>query len=314
MKHLTLEDIKIPKPDFSAKNAKKGHLISMWLIEWVSYALEYGIADIGDFIPSKETLAKYLNVSCATIQNSIRYVKNLGYFTSKQSMGTAIADIYSKDINQDELYHGTVAECRVKKIIMDTNAQIGDFLPSVKAISSTTDISQNTVRLVLSNLELKGYIEKIKDKGNKYSYIYKRELQLTEDELLCGIKEEDFTLTHQLVEKIKDYLAKTYKQGDKILSNSALARMFNVSIKTINDSMKILTAKGVILPRRGRYGTIYLEGAINSKRSYMDLGEKKQNIAQNYVYAWQKTLEHLKKYMVENFESGDKLPPIRKLA
>ncbi len=80
MKHLTLDDIKIPAPDFETCNMPKGQAISLWLIDWIKHSLEYGIADIGDYIPSKYDLANYLNVSTATVQNSIRYGKNLGYF------------------------------------------------------------------------------------------------------------------------------------------------------------------------------------------------------------------------------------------
>ena len=35
---------------------------------------------------------------------------------------------------------------------------------------------------------------------------------------------------------------------------------------------------------------------------------------QNYVYSWQKALNHLKKYIFENYEIGDKIAPIRELA
>ena len=55
MKHLTLDDIRISKPDFDAsKKVPKGQLVTDWLIEWIKYSLEFGIADIGDFIPKKK--------------------------------------------------------------------------------------------------------------------------------------------------------------------------------------------------------------------------------------------------------------------
>ena len=38
------------------------------------------------------------------------------------------------------------------------------------------------------------------------------------------------------------------------------------------------------------------------------------NLPQNYSYSWQKALHHLKKYIIENYEVGDKIPPIRELA
>jgi DNA-binding GntR family transcriptional regulator len=117
-----------------------------------------------------------------------------------------------------------------------------------------------------------------------------------------------------LIEKIENYLEKTYKEGEKILPNKAIAGMFEVSVKTINDVMKNLTSRKLILPRRGKYGTIYLGTNKNNKKSFVSSERKKINPVQNYKYIWQKTLEHLKKYIVQNYEQGDKLVPIRELA
>ena len=94
----------------------------------------------------------------------------------------------------------------------------------------------------------------------------------------------------------------------------AFSRMFDVSIKTVNDAMKVLNAKKVVLSRRGRYGTIYLGGAQNNKMDFVSSERKRPTSAQNYVYSWQKALGHLKKYIVENYEAGDKIAPIRELA
>ncbi len=315
MKHLTLDDIKIPKPDFNTSNLPKGQIVTNWLIDWIKHSLEIGVADYGDFIPTKEVLASYLNVSCATIQNSIRQVKNLGYFCSKQSIGTYITDFYSKDIkSQDELCHGSIAECKIKKIVLDGKFKLNEPILSINDFAKRTAISQNTIRFALVNLSRMGYLEKKHLKGNKYTWIYKKEFSLTQEELLNGIQDEDFTLTHQLVKKIQAYIEKTYKQGDKILPNLAFSRMFDVSIKTVNDAMKILNAKKIILSRRGRYGTVYLGKTQNEKKDFVSSERKKFNSVQNYTYSWQKALGHLKKYIIENYETGDKIAPIRELA
>ena len=132
--------------------------------------------------------------------------------------------------------------------------------------------------------------------------------------MINGIKDENFTLTHQLVDKIQNYIEKTYKQGDKIHPNATFSAMFSVSIKTINDAMKILNARKIILSRRGRYGTVYLGKKENLKNEYVTSERKKISQNQNYFYSWQKTLEHLKKHIIENYETGDKIAPIRELA
>ena len=315
MKHLTLDDIRIAKPDFHTSKLPKGQTVTSWLIDWIKHSLECGIADIGDFIQSKEDLASFLNVSTATVQNSIRQVKNLGYFCSKQSIGTYIADFYSKDIKQqDDLYHGTLTECKIKKLVLDEGIKLNSPLPSIKRISEITEISQNTIRFSLLNLVNKGYIKKVSQRGNKFSWIYIKEFELTKEEIMNGINDEDFTLTHQLVDKIQKYIEKTYKAGEKILPNMAFSRMFDVSIKTVNDAMKILNAKKIILSRRGRYGTIYLGNNRNTKTDYISSERKKNTIPQNYIYSWQKALGHLKKYITENYKIGDKIAPIRELA
>ena len=315
MRRLSLEDIKIARPDFTKSKIPKGQVISLWLIEWAKYALEHGIADIGDLIPSKEEFADFLGVSTATIQNSIRYGKNLGYFVSRQSIGTTISDIYSKDLKFDDtIFKGNIAECKIKKIVIDQRIKFNYPLPSIKELSNLTQISQNTIRASLNKFETEGYLKKARLKGNKYCWIYIKEFELSEEEIKNGIKDENFTLSHQLVNKIQEYLEKTYKKGDKILPNLALSNMFDVSIKTINDAMKVLSSKGVILSRRGKYGTIYL--GRKSKDEYMTLENKTLQSKDNkkYIYAWQKALSHLKKHIIENYKAGDKIATIRELA
>ena len=166
----------------------------------------------------------------------------------------------------------------------------------------------------MTNLARQGYLEKVHIKGNKYNWVYKKEFVLSDDERINGIDDEDCTLTHQLVEKIRKYIEKTYKYGDKILPNQAFSNMFDVSIKTVNDAMKILHSKKIILARRGRYGTIYLGKNKTQKTSFTSQERKRSIIPVNYNYSWQKTLEHLKKYIKENYKIGDKIAPIRELA
>ena len=90
--------------------------------------------------------------------------------------------------------------------------------------------------------------------------------------------------------------------------------MFDVSIKTVNDAMKILNSQKIILSRRGRYGTIYLGKSMVSKTSFVSNERKRNIMPENFSYSWQKTLEHLKKHIKENYEIGDKIAPIRELA
>lgn len=315
MKRLTVEDIKIEKPDFKNQKMPKGEMITKWLIKWVEHSLETGVANFGDFIPSKYELAEFLEVSTATVQNSIREVRDLGYFSSKQSKGTIITDYYSKDLKEEnKLTEGTLTECKIKKIILDEGFKLNSPIFSISELAKRTDISQNTIRFTLNHLTKKGFLEKKHLRGNKYIWLYKKEFELTKDEIINGIKDENYTLMHRLCGKIRNYIEKTYKHGEKILPNSAFATMFDVSIKTINDAMKILNSKKIILSRRGQYGTIYLGYKQDSKTEFISTERRKINSENKYIYSWQKTLSHLKKYIIENYKAGDKIAPIRELA
>ncbi len=313
MKQLSVNDIKIAKPDLEIDDGlTKTKKIANWLVEWIKYSLERGYVELGDMIPSKYDLAQYLNVSSATVQNSIHQVCDYGYLISKQSIGTIICDIYSKDIkNQDDLYKISYNEYKIKKYFIDEDIPLNEPIAPISVIADILEISQNTLRYALSNFEEKGYFKKNIIRQKRYQWVYIKKLTLTKEETEIFSKNDNPTLSNQLVEKLQKYIERKYKTGRKIPPNSSFANMFNVSIKTINDAMKVLNAKKVILARRGRYGTIYI-GAQNEQIEKSD--EKKPKIPQNYEYAWKKALDRLKKYLVERQKIGNKLPPIRKLA
>ncbi len=314
MKRLTLDDIKIPKPDFAASKLPKGQVITQWLIDWVKHSLEFGIADFGDIIPTKEQFAQFLDVSCATMQNSIRAVKNLGYFVSKQSIGTFINDINNTDLKSpDEITRGGFIQTKIKRIIIEQNTKLNSPILSINEFCKIMDVSKNTVRFTLDDFERQGYLERKKIKGNKYNWIYIKEFELTKEELEENIHENDYTLINKLVSKIQKYIEKTYKPGEKILPNLAFSNMFEVSIKTINDAMKVLNNRKIILSRRGRYGTVYLGGRLKQKQEFVS-SERRKITSPNYSYSWQKTLGNLEKYIIENYKQGDKIAPIRTLA
>ena len=86
----------------------------------------------------------------------------MGYFISKQSIGTCIADFYSNDIKtNDELCRSTITECKIKKIVLDYEIELGNEIPSISQLAFRTNISQNTIRFTLENLAQQGYLEKI---------------------------------------------------------------------------------------------------------------------------------------------------------
>lgn len=284
------------------------------LISWVDKNLENKKISHGDIMPSKKEIAKIFKVSPSTVQNAIRYAEDMGYFESKQCVGTMIKD---KNLNTKPLKKMSskleVSTSRIKKLI--SKIETNKALPPIKEISEKIGISKNTVRLALENLAREGFLKKKVIKKNNVLYaVMNKDFQ---EENLQNVVHK--TLSQKLSVDIKKYIATNFKVGDKIIKNQEFSRIFNVSVRTINDAMKILNKEGIILSRRGQYGTIYIAEPIvaqnkrnkNDKNMFMTTSSsiKKENI----LYNWQKTLNELKKYISKNYEAGDKLPPITEL-
>ncbi len=109
--------------------------------------------------------------------------------------------------------------------------------------------------------------------------------------------------------------------NDKIISNEEFAKMFNVSVRTVNDAMKRLNKEKIILSLRGRYGTRYInepekvkKGAGEKSRFMSNPKSGISAIKNSYSYDWQRVLDQIKKYMITHHEAGDKLPSMKTLA
>ncbi len=161
-----------------------------------------------------------------------------------------------------------------------------------------------------------GYLEKKFIKGNEIKWFVVKN-QINEKDKFSNTKNK--TLSQKLEEKIENYIAKNYNTGDKILSNEEFATYFSVSIKTINDAMKKLNKKGIILSRRGYYGTIYISNP-NDFKIKKEKGEKSifmtspiKKEKEKFLYNWEKALGEIKKYIIKNYETGDKIPSMKEL-
>ena len=88
----------------------------------------------------------------------------------------------------------------------------------------------------------------------------------------------------------------------------------SVSIKTIHDALKTLIDEGILLARRGRYGTTVLRMPNDNS-----IPEKKETsifapAPDTAFYYYEKTQNHIKKMIAENYEIGSKLPSITELS
>jgi DNA-binding GntR family transcriptional regulator len=281
---ITIQDMAPHVHHFSA-GENKVDKIAKWLINWITLSLECRKIKPGDLMPTKADLACHIGVSQGTIQNAFRIVEDFGYLESKQRLGTYIKD-FQKDSTIEKLTSKRELAIEIiKKYLIENNYQIGHKLPSIRKLSKAVNISSATIRTALINLTSIGIIDK-----QENSYII--------SETNFSIKSlEAKTLVEKIANKINEEIIKKIEPGEKIPSNSNLAKKFNVSIKTIHDAIRYLTKKGVLYTKRGQYGTI-----VSVQNSKPDL------------YDYQKFEQKIKTLINLNYKIGSKLPSIKFLA
>ncbi len=327
MKKIEITEIHIPPIDFKSgilNNLPKDRMLLNWFIQWVEDGINCGMLHFGDLIPSKKDFAKYHNVSTGTVQNAVKYAEDLGYFKSRQCVGTVIADKNLKELSQKSVSKKDTAVFKIKKYIIENKLKKGETLPSARTLANEIDTSQNTSRLALDTLVREGILIQNSSALNRAAKILNVDyndirIKKTTDDTKTDFKKD--TLSKKLYTKIKQYIVKNYKLNDKIMANVEFAKMYNVSVRTVNDAMKRLNKEKIILSLRGRYGTRYIMEPDKTKK---EAGEKSKfmsnpksstsNIKKTYNYDWQRVLDQIKKYMITHHEAGDKLPSMKTLA
>lgn len=320
MKKILISQIDVKKPDYKTSILSKEKTVLKWLIDYIGSSLKKGSISYGMLLPAKAELASYLGVSIGTVQNAIRQAEDMGYFESKQSVGTAVKNPNSSSTKFEKmLSKKDVAVAELKKYIIDNKIKTGSQLPNVAVLSSIINSHQNTLRLALECLVREGILLRVELKGNKVCWIYQNKIE----QKTQNSKQDNTvtTLIDKTVERIKKYIEDNCVLGERIPSNEDFSKMLNVSIRTVNEATRILNEQSIILSRRGRYGTIYLNDPQKIKRQkereekslFMSRGQK-ESLKTTYLYSWEKTLDALKKYIIQNHESGDKIPSMKKLA
>lgn len=263
----------------------KVNKIAEWMSGWIESSLQNGKIKAFDFLPSKDSLAFHIGVSKGTMQNVFRNLEDNGLVESKQRIGTYIKDKKSVS-GMEKLTSKREVVCEMlKKHIIKNRLNVGDSLLSTRQLAQELETSNTTLRLAVNYLVSSGVLVK---KNNKF--ILMKSISEYSD-----AKPE--TLAHKLSVKLKNYIDKNLRAGDKLPSNSELAKKYGVSIKTIHDTIKILSKEGLIVTRRGKYGSVIV-GAN-------DFSEK---------YFYEKIEQKIKEYIVKNCEIGTKLPTIKEFS
>ncbi len=296
-------------PDLKNIKESKAIVIAKWISNQIKTDLKSGKIKVNNLLPSKAEFAYLLGVSIGTIQNALRHIEDLGYVESKQCIGTLVKDYKKKSSSMRKLTSKReVAIENIKKFIIESGIQPGQSLPSSRIMAVNIGFSANTTRLALENLcSAEILVHKYKNSKETGWILKNNDFDITE----TGSNK---TLVLKVENDLKEYITKNLRVGDKLPAHDELSKDLKVSIKTIHDALKMLIDEGILLARRGRYGTSVIkmpnEMAVEQKYE-TSIFASAQDTA---FYYYEKTQNHIKRMIAENYEIGSKLPSIMELS
>jgi len=313
LKELTLKDISISLPDLKNIFESKAVVIANWLIDWIDADFKSNKIKENDLLPKKAEFAYHLGVSIGTMQNAFRIIEDKGYVESKQCLGTMVRDRKKTSTTLRKLTSKRdVSINLLKKYIIDNKIKVGQKLPSSRILASVIGSSANTTRLALENLCSVGIIDHQFKASNDSSWILKSNAFTMPR--AKSVASTNVTLVEQVEKDLENYITKNLKVGDRIPAHESLSKELKVSVKTIHDALKSLIKNGVLLALRGRYGTTVIkmpnESAFSPRKETSIFASAQETAFYNY----EKTQNHIKEIIAQNYEIGSKLPSIVQLS
>lgn len=302
-------------PDFTSSFEPKDSVIKKWIINWILSAISNRSIKENDIFPNKSEISNHLGVSIGTVQNAIRYVEDEGYLKSKQRIGTMISNV-SNPIND-------VKKCTskrdksiitIQRVIMQNDYDIGETIPSTRKMAEMLGVSQNTIRLAYEYLYRIGILDSKKTKGNDSSWILKDHPTISDEAIRSTETISTDTLVTKITSDLKKYLSENYQIGQKIPSHEELAKALNVSVKTIHDSIKQLSNEGIVLSRRGRYGTILSKNPFNTSFEPLKESSIFAKADDAAFYSYQKIEAKIINMIKTEYKAGDKLPSMKEIS
>ena len=320
-----IEISQLPKeiPDFKNTFESKDSVIKKWLTDWIVSGIKKGGIEPNSLLPRKQDLAYYLGVSVGTVQNAVRCVEDAGFLESKQRIGTIIkGENATNPIIRKASSKRDKVITQIKKYLIENKIMLGDSLPSARFLAAEIGNSTNTIRLALDFLASQGIIEAKAFRSNDSNWTLKKLPEFTENETaLINTENEEITadtLVYKVEKELKDYIRENYKVGDRLPAHQELSEILKVSIKTVHDAMKTLIDEGYLLARRGRYGTTIIKIPDNNQTSPLLQPMNETSIfasaAEAAFYSYQKIENEIKKFIVSNYDIGDKLPSMEDLS
>lgn len=312
---ISINELPVEIPDFSSTFEPKDSIIKKWIINWILSAISKNQIKENDILPHKKDISDHLGVSIGTVQNAIRYVEDEGYLKSKQRLGTMISN-FSNPI-QDNVKSTSKREkaiLAIKKAIIQKEYKIGKPIPSTRKMSEFLGISQNTTRLAYEYLCSIGILESMQMRGNDSNWYLKTIPNISGKEVKQIENMSADTLVFKLTSELKVFLAENFTIGEKIPSHEELASKLNVSIKTIHDCVKQLNREGIVISRRGRYGSVLAQNPLSPAFEPLKESSIFAKAEDAAFYSYQKIESQLVNLINKNYKAGDKLPSIKDLA
>lgn len=310
-KSIDISEICVNLPDLKNISESKSVVISDWLMGYIEKSLGEGDISVNNLLPSKSEFAYALGVSIGTMQNAFRRMEDLGYVESKQCIGTLIRDYRQPVTTMRKLTSKRDKAIEaIKKYIATSSYKVGHQLPSSRTIASIVGFSSNTTRMALENLCTLGIIEHKYKNSNEYGWI----LQNIDFEFSDSVDKHSKTLVDMVVKDLENYIDTNLNVGDRLPSHMVLSEKLKASIKTIHDAFKILNEKGIILSRRGRYGTTVVKKPSEQNYALKPETSIFAPAKDTAFYHYEKTQNRIKKMIANDYEVGDKLPSIEELS
>ncbi len=301
-------------PDFSSTFEPKDSVIKKWITNWILSAVSKNKIKENDILPNKSEISKYLGVSIGTVQNAIRYIEDEGYLKSKQKLGTMISNCSNPIVKNPKLTSKRdKTVIAVKKVIIRQGIEKNKPVPSTRKMSEIIGISQNTIRLAYEYLCSQNILESKNTRGNDSNWYLKNIPVLSKEEVAMSSDISSDTLVDKITSSLFTYLTQNYDIGDRIPTHEQLSEKLNVSIKTIHDAIETLTKQGIIITRRGKYGSVLANKSLNLEYEQIEnsIFASAQDAA---FYSYQKIENLLVNLINEKYKSGDKLPSMQELA
>lgn len=306
-KAIDISQVDIKLPELKEISESKSVVIGKWLMKYIEHGLKNNKIEVNNIMPSKADFAYKLGVSIGTMQNAFRYIEDLGYVESKQCIGTLVRDYKQPVTTMRKLTSKRdMASEIIKRNIVNAGYKVGMTLPSSRAIANIIGYSANTTRLALDYLSAQGILKHKFKNANEYGWVVKN----LDFDIKAETSAKSTTLVDMVVKDLENYISNNLKAGDKIPPHCALSQELKASLKTVHDALKILADRGILLPRRGKYGTTVIklpnDNSISVKPEMSIFAPAKDTA----FYHYEKTQNRIKRMIAEEYDIGEKLPSI----